>query len=89
MAAVGGQVEVYLDSGVRNGSDVVKALCLGARGVLLGRAWAWPLAARGGKSVQDFLGVVQKEMANSMALMGVNRIDELGPHLVEMPGQQT
>lgn len=83
VAAVSGQAEVYLDSGVRNGTDVVKAVALGARGVLIGRPWAWALAAGGEKSVYDLLGVIQKEIANSMALMGVREIDELEPGLVD------
>lgn len=83
--AVGNRAEVYLDSGVRNGTDVVKAVALGARGVMLGRAWAWALAARGEQGVVDLLNVFRNEISNSMALMGVRRIDELHPDLVEIP----
>ena len=82
-AAVGGKAEVYLDSGVRNGTDVVKAVALGARGVMLGRAWAWALTGRGEQGVSDLLAVIRNEISNSMALMGVRRIEELTPELVE------
>ena len=51
VAAVGGRTEVLLDGGIRRGSDVVKALCLGARAVLIGRAYAYGLAAAGGPGV--------------------------------------
>ena len=81
--AVGGKAEVYLDSGVRNGTDVVKAVALGARGVMLGRAWAWALAGRGEQGVSDLLAVIWNEISNSMALMGVRRIEELTPELLE------
>ena len=83
VSAAGGAAEVYLDSGVRNGTDVVKAVALGARGVMLGRAWAWALAARGEQGVVDLLRVMREEISNSMALMGVRRISELSPDLLE------
>lgn len=81
--AVGERAEVYLDSGVRSGTDVVRALCLGADGVMLGRAWAWALAARGEAGVRSLLDVMQNEIANAMALMGVRRVNELNRDLVE------
>lgn len=83
VSKVGEHSEVLLDSGVRNGTDVVKALALGARGVMIGRAWAWALAAKGERGVTDLLTTIQKEISNSMALMGVNRISGLNPDLVE------
>ncbi|GAB3272424.1 L-lactate dehydrogenase [Parahaliea aestuarii] len=81
--AVGKQVDVYLDGGVRNGIDALKALCLGARAVFLGRAWVYALASKGQPGVEQLLGLIQKEMATGMALMGVNSLDALGPHLIE------
>lgn len=81
--AVGERVEVLLDSGARNGTDVIKAVALGARGVMIGRAWAWALAARGEAGVADLLQAIRLEIANSMALMGVNRIDEIDADRVE------
>ena len=83
VSAAGGRAEILLDGGVRNGTDVVKAVALGAGGVLLGRAWAWALAAKGEQGVRDLLKVFRNEISNSMALMGVNRIGELGPDNVE------
>ena len=84
--AVGPQTEVLLDSGVRNGTDVVKAVALGARAALIGRPWAYALAARGEQGVLDLLRVFQLEMANTMALMGVNRLDELNPGMLDTRG---
>ncbi|MCL6417424.1 L-lactate dehydrogenase [Aestuariirhabdus sp. Z084] len=83
--AVGDQLEVYLDGGVRNGVDLVKAVALGARGVLIGRPWIWTVAAAGEEGLRDMLEIFRQEVATTMALMGVNRIDELVPELVE-PG---
>lgn len=81
--AVGPQVEVLMDGGVRNGTDIVKAVALGARAALIGRPWAYALAARGERGVFDLLKVFQLEMANTMALMGVNRLDELHPDMLD------
>jgi L-lactate dehydrogenase (cytochrome) len=72
-----------MDGGVRGGSDVVKALASGARGVLIGRPWVWAMAARGEQGIVNLLDVFQKEIANAMALMGVNRIDEITPDLID------
>jgi len=81
--AVGGKIEVFMDGGVRNGIDVVKAVALGASGVLIGRPWVWAAAGAGEKGLSDLLGVFQEEIRVAMALMGVNRIDELSPDLLE------
>lgn len=81
--AAGNDVEVLMDGGVRGGSDVVKALACGARGVLIGRPWVWAMAARGEQGIVNLLDVFQKEIANAMALMGVNRIDEITPDLID------
>ncbi|TXS95788.1 L-lactate dehydrogenase [Parahaliea maris] len=83
VAAVGSEVEVYVDGGVRSGLDVVKARCLGATGVFLGRAWVYALASRGQQGVEQLLGLFQKEIATAMALMGVNQLDDLNPELLE------
>ena len=82
-AAVGARLEVLMDGGVRNGADVVKALALGARGVLIGRPWVWAVAARGECGLADYLGTLRQEIAVTMALMGVNRIDEITTDLLE------
>lgn len=83
VAAVGEQAEVFMDGGVRNGTDVVRAVALGARGVMIGRPWVWAMAARGEQGLIDYLEVVQREISVAMALMGVTRIRELTPDLVE------
>ena len=83
-AAVGDRTEVYLDGGVRSGIDVVKALALGARGVLIGRPWVYAIAGCGEAGLVDLLDVFQREIATAMALMGVNRVEEITPDLIDM-----
>jgi L-lactate dehydrogenase (cytochrome) len=68
--AVGGQVEVLVDGGVRTGLDVVKLVALGARGVLMGRAWVWSVAARGEAGVRHMLGVIKADLDVALALTG-------------------
>jgi L-lactate dehydrogenase (cytochrome) len=68
--AVGGQVEVLVDGGVRTGLDVVKLLALGARAVLIGRAWVWAVASGGQSAVRHILGVIKADMDVALALTG-------------------
>ena len=68
--AVGGRAEVLLDSGVRRGTDVLKALALGAQAVMIGRAMLWGLAAAGEEGVTDVLEMFQSEIALGLALLG-------------------
>ena len=68
--AVGDQVEVLADGGVRTGLDVVKMAAMGARAVLMGRAWAWAVAARGEAGVRHMLGVVKADIDVALALTG-------------------
>ncbi len=75
--AVGDRLTVLADSGVRSGLDVVRMLALGARGVLLGRAFIYALAARGGPGVTQLLDLIEKEMRVAMALTGVNTLDQI------------
>ena len=82
-AAVGEQAEVYLDGGVRSGIDVVKAVALGARGVLIGRPWVYAMAGCGEDGVVDLLELFRREIATAMALMGVTSIDEITSDLIE------
>ncbi len=81
--AVGEQVEVLMDGGVRSGIDVVKAVALGARGVLIGRPWVYAMAANGQEGVHDLLTLFQREIATAMALMGVTSIDQIDRSLLE------
>lgn len=84
VAAVQGKAEVILDGGVRRGSDVVKALCLGARACMIGRAWLYGLAAGGEAGVAKALDILIKEIDTTMTLLGRTTLAELGPHcLVE------
>ena len=81
--AVGEQTELLVDGGIRSGTDVVKAVALGARGVMIGRPWVWAMAARGEAGLIDLLAVMRQEIEVSMALMGVTRIEDLTPDCVE------
>jgi L-lactate dehydrogenase (cytochrome) len=75
--AVGHRVDVMMDGGVRSGQDIVKALALGARAVMLGRAWVWALAARGEAGVREVLDLLRREMAVTLALTGVARAGDV------------
>jgi L-lactate dehydrogenase (cytochrome)/(S)-mandelate dehydrogenase len=77
VAAVGGRAEVLLDGGVRRGTDVVKALALGARAVLIGRPLIYGLIVGGERGVADVLGIFRSELDRALALMGVGGVDEL------------
>jgi L-lactate dehydrogenase (cytochrome) len=83
--AVGGQVDVLLDSGIRRGGDVVKALCLGARGVLIGRAYAYGLAAAGEAGVQRAVDILRADIIRTMKLLGVTTVGELNRAYVDAP----
>jgi len=80
--AVGGDAEVYLDGGVRRGSDIVVALALGARAVGLGRPVLWALAAGGRGGVERYLQLLGSELANSMVLLGLSDVDEIDRSVV-------
>lgn len=75
--AVEGRLTVLADGGIRSGLDVARMLALGADGVLLGRAWAYALAARGEAGVAHVLNLMAAEMKVAMALTGVTRVDQL------------
>lgn len=83
--AVGGQIEVLMDGGIRRGSDVVKALALGARGVLIGRAYLWGLAANGQAGVENVLDVLRGGIDATMRGLGKTSIAELSPSDVVIP----
>ncbi len=82
--AVGDRVEVCLDGGIRRGSDVVKAVALGARAVLIGRAYLWGLAANGQAGVENVLDVLRDGMTSTMRGLGRSAIGELGPSDVRL-----
>ena len=81
-AAVGDHLTVLVDGGVRSGLDVLKALALGARACLIGRAWAYPLAARGQAGVAQVLEILRQEMTTAMALTGCTNVAEAGRDLL-------
>jgi 4-hydroxymandelate oxidase len=85
-AAVGGAVPVLLDGGVRRGTDVLKALALGARAVMLGRPVIWGLAVDGEGGVRTVLDLLLAEFDIALALAGVPRASELGPTSVQARG---
>ena len=85
MDAVGDRVEVHLDSGIRSGQDVLKALALGAKGTYIGRAFTYGLGAMGEAGVTKALQVIQKELELSMALCGETDIRNVGPHMLYVP----
>ncbi|HUC18159.1 MAG TPA: alpha-hydroxy acid oxidase [Acetobacteraceae bacterium] len=80
VAAVEGRIPVLLDGGVRRGTDVIKALALGARVVLIGRPQLWGLAVAGEAGVAHVLDLYRREIDRVMGLMGIARLAELGPH---------
>jgi L-lactate dehydrogenase (cytochrome) len=76
--AVAGRCEVLMDGGVTSGQDVLKALALGARACLVGKAFLYGLAARGGDGVSLALEIIRRELEVSMALCGVNDVRDVG-----------
>ena len=80
--AVAGRVPVLVDGGVRRGTDVLKALALGAQAVLVGRPAIWGLAAAGEDGVVDVLRILRQEFENAMALTGCRTVAEISPSLV-------
>ncbi len=77
VAAVGDSVEVLVDSGFRRGTDIIKALALGARGVLLGKAYLYGLGAAGAAGVARVIEILKSELERDMALMGVRRVGDI------------
>jgi 4-hydroxymandelate oxidase len=81
-AAVGGALEIYVDGGIRHGTDVLKCLALGARAVLIGRPALWGLAVAGEQGVAGVLEVLRRELARAMAFCGVTDVAHVGETLV-------
>ncbi|MGN6474435.1 MAG: alpha-hydroxy-acid oxidizing protein, partial [Mycobacteriales bacterium] len=84
-ASVGNQIEVVLDGGVRRGSDVVKALALGARAVMIGRAYLWGLAANGQAGVENVLDILRGGIDSAVLGLGHASVRDLGPDDVLLP----
>jgi heme/flavin dehydrogenase (mycofactocin system) len=85
--AVGGQIEVLLDGGIRRGSDVVKALALGARTVMIGRAYLWGLAANGSAGVKNVFEVLRAGIDSTLLALGRSSIHELSPDDIIVPAE--
>ena len=85
VAAVGGEAEVLLDGGVRRGGDVVKALALGARAVMIGRPCLWGLAAGGPAGVRNVFGILRSGIDSTLLALGRESIHDLGPDDVIVP----
>ncbi|MGE5242880.1 MAG: alpha-hydroxy acid oxidase [Betaproteobacteria bacterium] len=85
LAAVGGRTEVLLDGGIRRGSDVVKAVCLGARAVLVGRAYAYGLGAAGGAGVARAIEILRGDVIRTLKLLGCPSIGALDDSYVFVP----
>ena len=83
--AVGGEVEVLFDGGVRRGGDVAKALALGARAVLVGRPWIFGLAADGERGVREVLEILRAGLDDTLVRLGHDSIADLSPHDLVLP----
>jgi (S)-mandelate dehydrogenase len=81
-AAVGKRISIFVDGGFRRGTDVLKAIALGAHGVMTGRATLYGLAANGERGVERALEILTTEMERAMGQLGVNSLADLGPHIV-------
>ena len=85
VAAVGGQTEVLMDGGIRRGGDIVKAICIGARAVLIGRGYAYGLAAAGHAGVVRALEILRTDVERTLRLLGCASIAQLNSSYVEFP----
>ena len=85
LAAVGDRIEVLLDGGIRRGSDIAKALCLGARAVLAGRAYAYGLGAAGGAGVARAIEVLRTDLIRTLKLLGCASTAKLDESYIDIP----
>ena len=83
--AVNGQIEVWMDGGIRRGTDIVKAICLGARAVLCGRAYAYGLAAAGEAGVVRAIEILRTDLERTLRLLGCRSVAELDRSYVNVP----
>ena len=82
MNAVGSQVEIWLDSGIRSGQDVIKALALGATGTLIGRSYIYGLGAMGQTGVTKALEIIAKELDLTMAFCGLKDVRQVNQSIL-------
>src|SRR5947207_9855007 len=85
LASVGDRIEVLIDGGIRRGSDIVKALCIGARAVLVGRAYAYGLGAAGGEGVARAIEILRIDLIRTLKLLGCASLAELDRSFVDVP----
>ena len=85
--AVGGRVEIICDGGIRRGSDIVKAVALGANASMAGRAYLYGLSVAGERGVDHVLGLLLADVRRTMALLGCTRVEDLSPELVRRPSR--
>jgi len=82
--AIGSQMEVMFDGGIRSGQDIAKALALGARGTLIGRSFLYALAAAGEAGVIKAVEIMRNELRVTLALTGTSTVDAVGPHILRL-----
>lgn len=87
--AVGNDVSLILDSGVRSGLDILRAMALGAKMVMIGRPWVYALAARQKRGVKEVIDIVAKELRVAMALSGCTRVEDINPNMLENRARQS
>jgi isopentenyl diphosphate isomerase/L-lactate dehydrogenase-like FMN-dependent dehydrogenase len=87
VAAVNGQIEILIDGGIRRGSDVAKALCLGARAVMIGRAYAYGLAAGGEPGVTRAIDILCSGLVRTMKLLGCASVADLDSSYIDVPAE--
>ena len=83
--AVGTRTEILIDGGIRRGADIVKALCLGARAVLVGRAYAFGLGAAGGPGVARAIEILRADVIRTLKLLGCSSVAELDRSYIQRP----
>ena len=86
VAAVNGKIPVLMDGGIRRGTDILKALALGAKAILIGRPYVWGLAAFGQVGVQRVIDLLRAELVLSMGLAGKPNLASIDRSLVRLPG---
>jgi L-lactate dehydrogenase (cytochrome) len=85
LQAVNGRAPVLVDGGIRRGSDVIKAICMGASAVLLGRAYAYGLMAEGREGVSKAISIFKADLERTMTLLGVHALKDLDSSFIEVP----
>jgi L-lactate dehydrogenase (cytochrome) len=86
VTAVNGRAEVLMDGGIRRGSDIIKALCLGARAVLIGRAYAYGMAAAGEAGIARALEILRADLERTLKLIGCSSVAALDPSYLDLSG---